>query len=127
MQVFEMDGIGYNVDVVELKREFNVAETENSGRTMDGAMYREPIGTYYHYTMTIRPKPGAQADMDAFWEAISQSVVSHDCTFPYNQRTLTQKMYVTGGEQALMLLSEKGATWGEAEIRFTALRPKVAG
>ena len=125
MQVFQMDGIGYNVEVMELKREFEVAETENSGRTMDGAMYREPIGTYYHYTMTIRPKPGAQADMDAFWEAISQSVASHDCTFPYNQRTLTQKMYVTGGEQALTLLSEKGAAWGEAEIRFIALRPKV--
>lgn len=127
LQVFMMDGVGYNVDVAELKREFSVQDTDNSGRTMDGAMYREPIGTYYNYTMTIRPKPGAQADMDAFWEAISQPVVSHMCTFPYNQQTLTQKMYVTGGEQALTRLWEKGTAWGEASISFIALRPAVSG
>lgn len=125
MQVFEIDGVGYDVDVVELKREFSVLDTDNSGRTMDGSMYREPIGTYYNYTMTVRPKAGAQGDMDAFWEAISQPVVSHVCTFPYNQQTLTQRMYVTGGEQALSLLSEKGAAWGEASISFTALSPRV--
>lgn len=125
MQVFEMDGVAYDVDVVELSREFSVLDTDNSGRTLDGGMYREPIGTYYNYTMTVRPKAGAQGDMDAFWEAISQPVVSHVCTFPYNQQILTQRMYVTDGEQALTRLSEKGAAWGEASIRFTALSPKV--
>ena len=125
LQVFEMDGAYYDVEVVALKREFAVSDTKNSGRMLDGTMYREPVGTFYHYTMTVRPKPGAQEQMDAFWDAISQPVVSHVCTFPYNQTTISQNMYVTGGEQALTLLGQEGAAWDQAVIRFVALRPTV--
>lgn len=123
--VFQMDGKVYDVDVVELRRDFAVEDTENSGKTMDGAMYREPLGTYYHYTMTVRAKPGNRTAMDDFWEAISQPVVSHVCTFPYGQRTLTQRMYVTSGEQALVRMSARGNLWGEASVSFTAIAPKV--
>lgn len=126
MQVFRINGVSFQVDVVQLKREFSVPQTNNSGKTMDGTIYREPVGTYYNYTMTVRPRPGKQADMDAFWEQISQPAVSHTCTFPYNQQTLSQEMYVTGGEQALERMGEKDVTWGEVTLRFMAMRPTVS-
>lgn len=122
---FTLDGVEYNVHVVKLTRKFSVMDTDKSGRTIDGEMYRDPIGTFYNYSMTVAPRGGDTAAMDAFWEAISQPVASHVCTFPYGQDLLSQKMYVTSGEQDLKLLAHDKAHWGEIAINFIAMGPKV--
>lgn len=124
-QLFTVDGVGYNVHVTKLTRQFSVMDTEKSGRTMDGQMYRDPIGTFYNYSMTVSPDASDPKAMDAFWEAISQPVPSHVCVFPYGQSTLTQRMYVTGGEQDLTVISGNRSVWGEITINFIAMGPKV--
>lgn len=125
MSVFEMDGAAYNVHVTKLTRKFSVLDTEEAGRTMDGQMYRDPIGTFYNYTMTVSPDPADPGAMDAFWEAISQPVKSRVCVFPYGQQTLTQRMYVTSGEQDVLRLTDRAAHWGEITVDFIAMGPKV--
>ena len=123
--VFRLDGIAYNVSVTSLERSFSVMDTDKSGRTQDGAMYRDIIGTFFNYTMTIAPN-GSDADaMDAFWEAICKPVASHVCVFPYGQKMLTQRMYVTSGEQDLTVISAGKSYWGEISINFIAMGPKV--
>ena len=92
MSVFKMDGISYNVDVMNLQRKFSVMDTDKSGRTQDGRMYRDILGTFYNYTMTIREKNGDFGALEDFWAAISRPDVSHDCEFPYGQVTLRQQM-----------------------------------
>ena len=123
--VFVMDGTAYNINVIQLTRKFSVLDTDNSGRTIDGEMYRDPIGTFYNYTMTVEPMTGDPAAMDAFWDAISQPVPSHVCTFPYHQQTLTQRMYITSGEQSLRRLTARGTHWDRLTIHFVAMGPKV--
>ena len=123
--VFLIDGIAYNVHVTDLIRKFSVMDTDKSGRTMNGEMYRDPIGTYYNYTMTVAMREGDTVALDAFWEAISQPTKCLTCTFPYNQSTLTQKMYVTSGEQGVRRITEDKAYWGEITINFIAMSPKV--
>ena len=76
-QLFTIDGVGYNVCVTKLTRKFSVLDTEKSGRTLNGEMYRDPIGTFYNYSMTISPRGSDVAAMDAFWEAISQPLGCH--------------------------------------------------
>ena len=124
-QLFTMDGVNYNVHVTNLTRHFSVLDTEKSGRTMDGQMHREPIGTFYNYSMTVSPDAADPAAMDAFWEAISKPVDSHVCVFPYGQSTLTQKMYVTGGDQPLQVIAGNTHFWGEITVKFIAMGPKV--
>lgn len=124
-RLFYIDGVGYNVHVLKLTRKFSVLDSECSGRTMDGQMYREPIGTFYNYSMTVAPRAGAEADMEAFWQAISQPHQSHICVFPYGQDTLAQSMYVTSGEQPLLLMGQNGNFWGEISVNFIAMGPKV--
>lgn len=124
-ELFFIDGVGYNVHVTKLTRKFSVMDTEKSGRTMDGEMYRDPIGTFYNYTMSIAPCGGDADSMDAFWEVISQPVASHVCEFPYGQKTLTQKMYVTSGEQDLTIIAADKSYWGEITVNFIAMGPKV--
>lgn len=123
--VFLIDGIAYNVHVTSLVRKFSVLDTDKSGRTLDGKMYRDPIGTFYNYSMTVAPKDGDVASMDAFWETISQPAVCHNCTFPYGQATLTQEMYITSGEQGVQRISYDKTYWGELNLNFVAMEPKV--
>ena len=123
--VFQMDGKSYNVRVLSLKRNFTLEEKGKTGRTQDGQMFRDLFGTYYHYTMKIAEQVGDRAGLEAFWEAISQPKNSHICTFPYGQSTLTQKMYVTGGEQELKRMGADGNLWGEIQIDFLAVAPEV--
>lgn len=125
MQVFKMDGVAYNVNVMALTRKFSVMDTEKSGRTQDGTMYRDTVGTYYNYTITIGERGGDAAALDAFWEAISKPVKSHVCVFPYGQKTLTQEMYVTSGEQALKLMRPDKNHWSEISVNFIAMKPEV--
>ena len=124
-QLFTIDGVGYNVQILQLTRKFSVMDTEKSGRTMNGEMYRDPVGTFYNYTMVVAARDGDVAALDAFWEAMSKPVPSHVCVFPYGQDTLTQKMYVTGGEQNLDLVTGKKNHWGDISINFIAMGPKV--
>lgn len=122
---FTMDGVEYNIHVTKLTRKFSVMDTDKSGRTIDGEMYRDPIGTFFNYSMTVAPRGEDMAAMDAFWEAICQPVASHVCVFPYGQKTLTQRMYVTSGEQDLLLMRPSANRWGEISINFIAMGPKV--
>lgn len=125
MSVFEIDGKAYNVHVTKLTRKFSVLDSDKAGRTMDGQMYRDPVGTFYNYTMSVVPNVSDPQAMDRFWEAISQPAKSHVCVFPYGQHTLTQRMYVTSGEQDMLRMTKGAAHWGEITVNFIAMGPKV--
>lgn len=122
---FLLDGKAYNVQVMNLKRLFSVKDAIRPSETQSGSIYRNPIGTYYNYTLTVRQKDGDRASFDAFWEAVSKPVASHVCVFPYNQSTITQRMYVTAGSQEIKRLYTDGAEWRDITINFIAQAPKV--
>lgn len=122
---FLIDGISYNVQVMALTRFFDVKDAIRASETQNGNIYRDPIGTYYNYSMTVREKNGDRESFDAFWEAISQPKASHVCVFPYNQSTITQRMFVTSGSQGIQQLYQDGAQWKDITIQFTAQAPKV--
>ena len=64
--VFTIDGVEYkNIHVVSVKRSFSVLDGENAGRTMDGAMQRDIIGTYYNYSLEIDPSESGPEEYDA--------------------------------------------------------------
>ena len=125
LQVFLLDGEPYNVHVTKLTRRFSVLDSDKSGRVQSGSMYRDPIGTYYNYSMTVAAKDGDEEALEAFWETISRPDKSHACVFPYGQETLSQQMYVTSGEQDLKLLTRDAVHWGEISVNFIAMKPKV--
>lgn len=124
-QIFKLDGEPYNVLVTKLTRKFSVLDSDKTGRTQNGAMYRDPIGTFYNYTMTVAPNGDDVESLDAFWEAISRPDKSHECVFPYGQDTLTQRMYVTSGEQDMRLMAESKNYWSGITVNFVAMKPKV--
>ena len=122
---FVMDGIEYNIDVMSIKRKFSVLDTDKSGRTQDGEMYRDIVGTYYNYSMTVAQKGDDAASLDKFWEAVSKPRTSHTCVFPYGQSTLSQEMYITSGEQDVNRIYFNRTDWNEITLNFIAMSPKV--
>ena len=123
---FLLDGKAYIVLVTSLSRSFSILDSEKTGRTADGEMFRDVIGTFYNYKMTIRARANGvgAADLDALWDILSEPTVSHVCTFPYNQGTITQRMYITSGEQALIRLDPDHTQWGEIQLSFVAMSPR---
>lgn len=124
-QAFLMDGIAYNVRVSKMTRKFSVQDTDRTGRTQDGEMYRDIVGTFYNYAMVVEQKDDDTESFDQFWDAISQPVESYVCVFPYNQSIMTQRMYITGGEQELVSRMPSRNKWGEISISYIAMSPKV--
>lgn len=122
---FLLDGVAYNVIVTKLTRKFSVQDTAKTGRVQSGDMYRDIIGTFYNYSMTVEQMGTDAAALDAFWEAIAKPVDSHVCVFPYGQSTLTQRMYITSGEQDLVRIAPERTDWGVLNVSFIAMSPRV--
>lgn len=122
---FVMDGIEYNVFVESLGRSFSVKDATKAKTTQDGEIYRDIIGTYYGYEMKVSERYGDRAALDAFWDAISQPVPYHVCIFPYNQETVTQKMYITSGKQLIRRISGSYTEWDSISVSFIAKNPRV--
>lgn len=122
--VFTVDGVEYSkIHVMSLKRSFSVLDGENAGRTMDGAMQRDIIGTYYNYALEIDPYDSDPAEYDAFWEVISSPVDSHTVSFPYGRDLLTFEAYVSNGEDELFDIFKGVNRWDNLTVNFIAMEP----
>lgn len=125
--VFEIDGMSFRLWVIELKRSFQILDSENAGRTQSYEMHRDIVGTFYNYTLKIDADKSNRADYDTFYEIITAAVDSHRMVFPYGQTTLEIEAYVTSGEDGLHIeKTEDGQVneWSGLSLKFTAMKPK---
>lgn len=123
--VFTVDGVAYSkLHVVSLKRSFAVLDGENAGRTMDGAMQRDVIGTYYNYALEIDPHESDAAEYDSFYETISAPQDSHDVSFPYGSSSISFKAYVSNGEDELFDIINGKNRWDNLTVNFIAMDPQ---
>ena len=122
--VFKLDGIDYNVSVVGLDRNFEVADTDATGRTADWKMHRDVVGTFYNYTLKIAVKNGDYDSYNRFYSSISSPDVSHDLVVPWNSETLRFAAYVTKGKDKLVLIKNGIQRWDGLSINFIAMEPQ---
>ena len=123
--VFTVDGVEYpNVNVISLERTFAVMDGENAGRTMDGAMRRDIIGTYYNYNMQLTSDYSDLSEYDKLYEVLSAPVDSHTIMVPYGQETLTFEAYVANGNDSLLHKRPTFNKWNDLTINFVAMKPQ---
>lgn len=123
MDVFKIDGKTYNVEIASLTRKFSVLDSDKSSRSVAGDMRRSIIGTYYNYTMQINADSLSRAEYDELYEILSAPQESHTVVLPYGQTTISQKMYVTGGDDSLNV-DDAGNVWSGMSIDFVAMSAK---
>ncbi len=125
--VFTIDGVDLRVWVTGLKRSFAVTDSEHSGRLQNYEMFRDVIGTFYNYTLTVEPDPDHRADYDTFYGIISAPTPFHDVVFPYGQETLAFKAYVTSGDDDYKAMTQ-GITqvnkYSGLSVQFIAKSPQ---
>lgn len=119
--LIKIDGKEYNVINSELTRNFQVLDGENAGRTLDGEMHRDVIGTYYNYTWKLEPKN--IEDYSELYDVLSSPDDYHTITIPYNQSTKTFKAYVTNGQDQLRRQEDGVNYWTGLSVNFIAISP----
>lgn len=125
LPVFTVDGVGYpGVNVLSLKRTFAVMDGDNAGRTMDGAMRRDIIGTYYNYNMELTSDYSDLSEYDALYEVLSAPVDSHTIVVPYGQGTLAFEAYVANGDDELLHKRDTFNKWQNLSVNFVAMKPQ---
>ena len=125
--VFSVDGVEYPGVFVKspIHRSFNVLDGENAGRTMDGRMQRDIIGTYYTYRLEFDASLSDPEEYDALFEALSAPVDSHIISVPYGQGSLTFEAYVANGEDYLSRINrDESKKWDNLTVNFVAMEPQ---
>ena len=123
--VFTVDGVEYrNIHVLSIKRSFAVLDGDNVGRTMDGAMRRDIIGTYYNYSLEIDPEGSRPDEYDSLYEVLSSPEDSHEVSFPYGRGVISFQAYVANGEDELFDMFNGENRWNNLTINFIAMSPQ---
>ena len=126
-EVFNIDGLSLRVFVTELRRTFQVLDSEVSGRLQSVRMFRDIEGTFYNYKMSVEPDPKYRDDYNTFYEIISAPVESHTLIFPYGDTMMEFEAYVTSGEDSFRNRKPGGKSvnlWSGLSIDFTAMEPQ---
>ncbi len=123
--VFSVDGVEYpGVNVISLERTGAVLDGSNAGRTMDGAMKRDIIGTYYNFNLELTSDYSDLEQYDALYEVITAPVDSHTITMPYGQGTMTFEAYVANVTDNLLHRRESFSKWNNMKVNFIAMEPQ---
>lgn len=121
--LFTVDDEAFDVEVTQLSREMEIVTAYDDCTTLDGVCHRDILGTYCHYTMTVCCRHDPE-ELERFWEAISQPEEVLNCSFPYGQGQLTQKMYIRSASQKLTD-TRRGNCWDSITVRFLGTVPLV--
>ena len=121
---FVIDDQEFNVIVTELNRNGRVKESKLSGDVKSGAHFRDIIGTYYDYEMTIGSNALSEAEYDALYEILTAPVEFHRVTLPYGSHTLTFQAYLEDTSDGLTADNGKTRRWGNLSVRFYAQKPQ---
>ena len=127
MDYIKIDGVTYKGICVlaPIRRNFSVTDGKNAGRSeFSGLMFRDIIGTFYNYSITVDASASDPTIYDAFYEKISAPDEKHEVVFPYGQETLTFDAYVTGGSDECTEIREDRKIWGNLSINFVAMKPQ---
>lgn len=114
-----IDGIEYDVPIIKLQRNANILD-KYAERTEDGVLHREPIGTYYNYTLNI----GVVHDKilyNRLWDVFSAPVTHHIVELPHDHVSFAA--YISSVSDEVVRLENDGALYKGLTARFTAMIP----
>lgn len=111
--------------VPDFEENFEILSGKNSGRTQDGNMYIEPIGTYYNYQFTIIRRANCPlATWDEAFHRLSDPNNVHLITVYHDQGTWSFTAYISSGSRRLVSIEGSKKLWSAITCQFTAMEPQ---
>lgn len=130
MDYVKIGGRAYDVLVTELRENFNILYSENTGRTMaDGAeMSLDPIGTFFGHKVTFARKKYHEREFDELYDYVSKP--RYDGIYVeivHNQETIGYNAYVSNGERALKRIDTKTGKvyWDVLSLNIVPMKAQV--
>ena len=120
--MFTVDGVAWTIPC-DIKRTAKMTASEVSGLLMNKEYYKDCIGTYMQYEVSLIPNPASLADYYALYEIITQPVGSHTWVFPYNGTTVTITGRVDDISDVYVRLPNGGRMWTGISFTVTANTP----
>ncbi len=130
MDIVKIGGRKYNALVTEIKENFNILYSENTGRTMaSGAkMTLDPLGTFYGHNVTFKRRNGYEAEYDQLFTYLSTPRYDGIAVeIVHNQTTLKYSAYVSSGERAVKRVDENTnkVYWDVFSVNFVPMEAQV--
>lgn len=121
---FKVEGREFNVFVTELSRTARVEESSLSGDVRSGEHFRDMVGTYYDYDMTIGTDSLSETEYDDLYETLTAPVESRVVELPYGRGSIVFEAYIDSVGDKLVSKRKGMARWGELDVKFRAKRPQ---
>lgn len=120
--MFKIDGIAFDVIIAQggIERSFSVYDTKNTERLDNGEMFRDILGTYYNYSVTLDSKNLSPAEYDGLYELLSAPTDFHTFEMPYGQTVRVFQGYVTGGKDTYAGRVGGQNRWGNLSFNMIA-------
>ena len=114
--------------IVSLTEKFDILSGKNSGRTQDGGMYIEALGTFFNYTVTFKKKnTGSRERWDTLKNILAQPQQEHTISILRDQGIMDNyRIYVSSGQRELLgtrFVGNDGYEndWGDLTVDFVAM------
>nr|WP_326174945.1 hypothetical protein [uncultured Oscillibacter sp.] len=126
MNGIQMDGRHYRVRIVydTMERSFSLAGGSNEGYMLSRRHERDLVGSGYSYELGIEPDPRFPEDYDAFYDAVSAPVDSHEITMPYGQSSITFQAEIQSGTDRWRGRLAGKNRWSGLKILYTPIDPQ---
>ena len=119
MKKLIIDGVTYDVPIVELKRKGDILDL-TATRTQDGVLHREVIGTYYNYTLNI----GVVSDWTLYntlFDVLTEPKASHTVTLPHQSTSF--QAYISSVQDNIVFVTSDGFKAKGLSCNFTMTAP----
>ena len=120
---FTVDGKVYNVFVTELSRRIRVVESNLSDYVKSGEYFRDMVGSYCDYEMTLGTDRLSPTDYDDLVEVLSDPKESHTVVLPYGRSTLEFEAYIEDISDNLKSDRNGEKNWTDLSVGFYAKKP----
>jgi hypothetical protein len=120
--MFKIDDISFDVIIPQggIERSFSVYDTKNTERLDSGEMFRDVLGTYYNYSVTVDSKNLSAEQYDALYETLSAPTDFHTFEMPYGQTVRVFQGYVTSGKDKYTGRINSQNCWGNLSFNMIA-------
>lgn len=122
----KIDGIEYNIPIIELPRKADVVD-KVAERTEDGGLYREVLGTYINYQGVVFGTLNDTTTYDALFDVLIQPIPSHTIELPINNKYAVFEGYISSVADSVDRVLSDGTTFKALTCNFTAVNPTIRG
>jgi hypothetical protein len=106
-----LDTVTYNLPLKTVNRKAEILFKDGAGRTADGVLHAEAIGTFMNYDCEVGMSKNNSVDYAAFWLAITEPTAEHEITLPDESGTLTFDCYFANIKDTVMKWNEGGTNY----------------